>query len=500
METWNQFQVLLEKEAALQPDSPAIIDRRCSLTFLELATSVRYRCRELSIKSQGLPAGNFIAVLADRTVDTVVTMLACLAGKIPFGLVNPHASASRQLLLWEKLGKFPLVIASSDYVDSEGVFPEAGLFRPVLSFSETPWKTCTENGSQQALCLFTSGSTGEPKGAIWSYDTVLYRLGLAANRITLVNGEARIPNLNPLYWVTGFNAATMAMFGATVTLIDPLENDISTLVLEIAQSDPTQITLGPHMAKSVSAEVAGKGLVFPNIARVYTGGDICRFEYFAGLRGAVCPETELVHLYGSTEAPEAFPFTTTFDQMPTHGQIPLRGASDCQHFRLEPFAHDRFVLWRSGWILSEYLDDPSLNESCFRTDAQGVRWWISEDVFRQSGNHLIFDSRTGDWCEVGGEMVSFAAIQECVNRHPNVQQAVVVRHSCGTENALGIHVEKRPHTLVSLESLQAFMKPFFPANLTIAEVIVHASLPTSERGKIDREALRNLGVMKLPRE
>ena len=460
------------------------------LDFDGLLSAVRHRAQFIAAEAEGIPVGSFVSVLADRSVDSAVNILACLAGRIPFGLINPESPAERQRLLHEKLGGFPLVLGSSQHTQGDFHFDGARLLRPRLSFSEASWPNSERDGSNPGLVLFTSGSTGIPKGAVWSFDTIATRVDMAATRMSLVDGEARIPNLNPLYWVSGLNTLNLTMFGASVKFIDPMILQPSEIVQQIAEFSPTQITLGPHMARIVADAVAGRGLLFPDLVKVATGGDVGRFEFFQGLREAVRPQTELAHFFGSTEAAQSFAYSTTFGTMPRSGQIPLGAICDPETLHLEPFDGERFAIWRSGPILSEYVRDDALNTAHFDVDQNGVRWWKSEDLVRYQGdNQWIFDCRLTDLREAPETTTSSAVIQELLADHPKIAASLVLWNNSEGRESFVAHIEPLPDGLLSEEEVRTHLEAGVPHGAIIGQFVFHHRLPSNERGKVDRIAL-----------
>ena len=486
----NHFQLLLEQQALKSPELIAVEDGETVLTFSELLQAVKTRTKYVTSVAQDFRDETFLPVLVDKSVDSVVNIFACLAGMVPFGIVDSNAPLPRLKALHKLLGNSPCVLANPRLPKSE-ISAAVAYHKPSLDFADCQWASLDAADTDPGLVLTTSGSTGTPKGVVWSHRIVVERMAVAASRIHWVDGQARTPVLNPLHFVGGLTLVAMAMYGVKLTLLDTSTLSPSHLLKTLVELNPTQMVLTPQMARVLSALVSSDDLLFPDLVKISTGADVGRFEYFHGLRRSVAPTVILNQIFGSSEAAQSFTFSVPMGEIPREGLIPLGQLRDADDIHLEPVDDERFELWRTGNILSKYLRNDELNDKHFYTDGSGVRWWKSSDVIRKTPDgEWFFDSRLDDTVKIRGMFASPSEANALLQSHPAVSASVVMSEERAGVTRFVAHVEKLPHVTLSSAELRKYLERALPDHLVPARIVVHDNLPINERGKVDRAALR----------
>lgn len=491
MSTLNLAQRQLETQARAQPDVWALSDDHDRLTFSELLVAVKSRSAVLLNAWGTPPAWTFVPLLVDKSVESMVSVFACMAARIPFALIDPKVPPARFRIQWEMLGRPHIAVASPRATITPG-FPGLTTLRPSIDTDVTEWASLPSAAGDPALVLLTSGSTGAPKGVVWSFSTSDARLEIGRTRLAGREGEVRIPVLSPLHFVAGLNSAVLCLFGASVRLVDPSAVTPKQLLATLTEHRPTQFAVTPHLARVLSAVVESHRAKLPDLRQISTGADTARFEDFRGLRQAVPASTKLVNLLGASEATQSFRYEVLLHDAPEAGQIPLGSLDSPALTRLVPVDDVRYELWRTGPIILCYLRDDQLNARHFHTDEEGVRWWKSGDIVRKSADDLwMFDSRIDDTVKIRGMLASPSESEAVLNTHPDVVLAVVLADEGTSRTRFVAHIQRRPQSSVTPHHLREFLAYHLADHLIPQKFVLHDVLPTTNRDKVDRRTLRD---------
>ena len=218
---------LLHRAAARRPDGPAIADGARTLTYAELETSAARLAALLA--DHGVSAGDRVGLLLEKSLEAVIALYAVMRAGAIYVPLDPDAPAARLGYILRDAGVEVLISeASRGPVWSELLTEGAPLRAIVVAGGETPpapgnvqalpWgaidaydpvDAAPAGPEQLAYVLYTSGSTGEPKGVMLSH-----RAGLAfvewAARETALSPSDRLSSHAPLY----FDLSTFDLFGA----------------------------------------------------------------------------------------------------------------------------------------------------------------------------------------------------------------------------------------------------------------------------------------------
>lgn len=163
---------LLEEAAKVSPTKCAVIDEHGSCTFAELRNLSRRAATAL--RSRGLAPEQGVVIVAEKGLKTLATMLGALYAGSFYAPVDPDAPSSRIKMICATLGT-PLVIANDDIcpalaeaVCGCSVIPLSQMFSEPASLTG-PLTSRPTIDADPAYVMFTSGSTGSPKGVVVSH-------------------------------------------------------------------------------------------------------------------------------------------------------------------------------------------------------------------------------------------------------------------------------------------------------------------------------------------
>ncbi|MFI1190981.1 amino acid adenylation domain-containing protein [Streptomyces californicus] len=488
----------LVARARAHPDRVAVIDGGGSLTYgqwLGRAAAVAERLR-----AEGCRPGDFVGVLIDKCRDQVVGVLGVLlagAVYVPVDLGQP--TGRRDRILTGAGARFAVVAGGS-----AGVLPPGVRAVDVTGVRETPPDDVPDAPAAApedlAYVMYTSGSTGEPKGVMISHRA-------AANTVHDVNrrfdvGESdRVLGLAAL----GFDLSVYDLFGPTargaaLVLPDPARRgDPSHWARTVADhgvtlwnSVPAQLQMLLHYLDVEPADLGTLRLAL-------LSGDWIPLS-LPGHAGQRLPGTELVSLGGATEA-AIWSIHHRITAVEAHWRsIPYGTPLANQRFHvLDGALRDRpdlvpGELYIAGAGLAEgYLGDPERSRGRFFPHPEtGERLYRTGDLGRYLPDGAIeFLGRADDQVKIRGHRIELGEVEAALGEHPGVGTCVVLAAGGDVfERALvAFVIPARGAAPADPGELVAWVAGRLPGHMVPARVRIVDALPLTPNGKVDRKRL-----------
>jgi fatty-acyl-CoA synthase len=354
-----------------------------------------------------------------------------------------------------------------------------------------------------ALC-YTSGTTGKPKGALYSHrSTVLHAFGISLPDAIPISARDTVCPVVPLFHACGWGIAYAApMNGAKLVLPGPRLDGRS--LYELFEAEGVTVSLGvPTVWLGFEAYLAASGTLCSTLRWVLSGGSavppslIEAFESRGILMRQGWGMTEMSPL-GTTAALKGKHLDLDRD-----AQMKVKAKQGRPVFGVEmkvvddsgqPQPHDGRsmgeLLVRGPWILSSYFEDSEASAAAIDTEG----WFYTGDVatIDPDGYMQIVDRRK-DVIKSGGEWISSIDLENAAIAHPDVAEAAVVAipHPRWAERPLLI-VTPRPARRPQCNDLLAFLGERFPRWMLPDDVVVLEELPHTATGKVMKTRLREM--------
>ena len=416
------------------PESSAVHDGITTLSFRELATRARGLAAELV--GMGVGAEIVVGLLASRGTALPLGWLAILASKgvvLPLDATHPparlqallqdarvqHVLAERQNASLLDPGRWEAVAA----VDPLGAEDNTlCIYRPRGAASEASPCRMAVRPDQAAYLLYTSGSTGSPKG-------VVVTQGALSN---LCDAQAKVFGLRPGDRVLqvaapAFDASVSELFvtwsaGATVVMLPKAASDTDALESALADAHVTLATMTPTLARLLSIPTG-------SLQTLVLAGEPADAGLVRRL-GALC---QVMNAYGPTEATVcATVCGCDGTAEPAIGR-PLSGVSVYvldDALRLVPMGVAGEIFVGGAGVSRGYLGDPVRTARTFLPDpyagSPGARMYRTGDRGRWTADgQIVFLGRTDGQVKVRGVRVEVGEVEAALRTHPDVLDAVV---------------------------------------------------------------------------
>ncbi|MFN7130892.1 MAG: benzoate-CoA ligase family protein [Myxococcales bacterium] len=344
-----------------------------------------------------------------------------------------------------------------------------------------------------AVWLFTSGSTGFPKGAVHKAHDFLYNARLFA--LPILQYDEHTVSLSVPKLAFGYALGTNLLFpflvGATCVLV-PEKPKPEAMFAAIDRHRPTMLTAVPTALNAMVNHPGIRDVDFSSLKTTISAGEALPAELYT--RWKELTGVEILDGIGSAEMFHIFITNRHGDvKLGSLGRV-VEGyeAKICDDEGRELPPGEVGTLWIRGDSMAlEYWHQHEASKRTFRGD-----WCVSADKFRRDeAGYFYFCGRGDDLLKVGGKWVSPLEIENVLLRHDAVQEAAVVgfKDEAGLEKPRAVVVLKpgRAADEALGRELAEFVAGQLDWNRAPRRVDFVDALPKSDRGKVLRSALRS---------
>ncbi|OBF04254.1 fatty acid--CoA ligase [Mycobacterium sp. ACS4054] len=394
-------------------DAEAAVDGPLRFTFTELVE--RIRCAAGAFADLGVGKGDRVAVWAPNSVEWIIAAFGLLTAGGVLVPVNTRFKTEEAGDIIARSGVKAVLVQKGflgqDYTAPAGT-PVIDLKSDFLS-SGSPFERAV-SGTDICDIIFTSGTTGRPKGAMMNHQQTLRMYEEWATLADLREGD-RYLQINPYFHTFGLKAGLITSFLRGATMLPVAVFDVDTVVDLIDRERITMLPGPPTLYHSLLT-VRDKARLSTLRAGVTGAADI-PVELVRRIHGEL-PFRTLMTGYGLTEAGNVTLSRPgdSFEDVATTAGLPCDGVE-------VRIADDGEVLVRGYGVMQGYLDDPEGTAAAIDPDG----WLHTGDLGRlDAAGRLRIDGRKKDMFIVGGFNAYPAEIEGYLLEHPAVAQAAVI--------------------------------------------------------------------------
>jgi enterobactin synthetase component F len=486
--------------AGQSPNATALIDTT-TWSYAQLWQRSQVFARGLA--ALDLPPEAPIAIMMHRSGDLVAALLAILwtgAAYVPIDPDDPPDRAARIL----KTAGCCLLLGNRDLtlpaISDLGNLPTLDPERLASLGEGDTIIDCAPGGSQLAYVLFTSGSTGEPKGVEVEHQQLAHLLSAACDLMAIGAQDRFLAIATVAFDISVFELFLPLVVGASLVLQDrELLQDPASLALCLRDHDVNILQLGP----SAWRLILDTALDLPQLRVAITTG-----EAVAPALGRLIARTANAawNLYGPTEATVwATGFRLERDAVPDETDDfaapighPLPGcATEIVDEAGNPVSDGTDgELWIGGNGLARgYRDRPQLTAERFvHASRLPGRWYRTGDIVcRGQDGAIRYLGRNDDQLKIRGVRIEPREVEGAVERLPEVAKAAATwfARPSGVGRGLVVAVVWKPGLAIPFDLLRERLAKLLPQAMLPSRFVTLNALPLTPSGKIDRAAIRN---------
>ncbi len=506
------------RNADRRPEAPAVDAPSARLAYGALAERLQGLAGHLA--ASGVAAGDRVLVALPNTPATVVCSLAVQAlGATPVEVNREWAPETiadiaartgarqafgfgRDARAWGRIralrpldrlwmvhgGPLPEPLLAEAGPGPTHLLRDDGVADPALG--SAPRALLRAEGAAPALILYTSGSTGQPRGVIQTHANV------AANSRSIVeylglSAEDRALLVLPLYYCYGRSVLQTHLFAGGSVYLEGRLAFPRVVMQAIAAESCTGFAGVPLTFELIRRQVDVGAMAFPRLRYLTQAGGAMAPDTIAWARGAFRP-ARLFVMYGQTEATARLSYLPPDRAEEKRGSIgiPIPGvrlAVVDDTGRELPVGEIGHLVARGENVTPGYFEEPEETAAILHDG-----WlWTGDLALRDPDGFFFHQGRSKEILKIGGHRVSPVEIEHVVAEHPDVAEAAVIGAADPLMGELPVaFVVRRAGRESAVEELQRFCRERMPAWRVPARIHFVASLPRNEAGKLLRAQLR----------
>ena len=488
---------LVQHQARQLPDAAAIACGDARLTHVELDRRANRIAH--SLIKRGAAPGAVVAICLERSVDAVASILGVWKSGAAYVFLDPGYPSPRIEYMLEDASPRVLITRSAfrdRFADFQGEVLDFDSDTEELVQAPTVSPGIAVTPGDLAYIVYTSGSTGQPKGVLGAHGPAVNFLHYVAGTWVLDSND-RALQLASL----SFDASVRDLFGplsAGASVALPTADDEGMPAKWLGLVKRHEITrilsLVPATLRALVDAAADR--TFPSVKTLLVSGEalslgLCRDA------ARVFPNAAVVNQYGPTECTMISTYHAVTEADGVYGTSPLGGpipnasvyVLDGRHQVTPPGIPGEIYIGGAG-VARGYLNQPELTAERFIADpfVPGTRMYRTGDrgTFCPDGT-LIFMGRLDNQIKLRGIRIEPGEIESALMRHPGVRGAIVLVRD---EQLIAYVVAEDSDGNLSARLREA-LRDRLPSHCVPTAIAVIDAFPMTPNGKVDRKALPN---------
>lgn len=496
----------IDTHAAFQPDKPALVYEGRSITYGEFARRIAATARMLK-HQLGIGRGDRVAYLGYNSPEFLILLFACARLGAIFAPLNWRLAPPEHVYMLRDAAAKALVVEADFRQAAEGFreqLPdcefvacrfestrETTLWRSMAALLQSAAGDCDNphvDESSPLLLVYTSGTTGHPKGALLTQQALFYN---ALNSLHMHDMSARdvILTVLPMFHVGGLNIQTLPALYAGATVVLHRKFDAAETLACIRVERPTLLVLVPATMAAVQGREDWARTEIGCLRMLSTGSCHVPRPLIEGFHVRGVP---VIQVYGSTETGPVSTYQRMEDAERSLGSAGKAGLH-CALRIVDEEGRDRGpgesgeILLKGRNLFFEYWGNEQATAEAF---CDG--WFRTGDVGFQDGDgNLWINDRKKDVVISGGENIYPAELEVILEEMPEVQEAVVVGRPDERWGEVAVAVVvRRPRADLDAAAVLARFQGRLARFKHPKEVLFVDALPRNAMGKVLKYELR----------
>jgi len=520
---------LLTESAAQYPDHVAVVDRQRHITYAELDALAGRLAGALV--SHGVQRGDRVGIYLTKSIESIVAVFAILRAGATYVPLDPKAPVGRVAFIGRNCGMRALIASPTNVAPLVEALGSSSLLRCIVltpdkgpsvasadraphhlawqQLTRFPCAAATPDGLTEddlAYLLYTSGSTGEPKGVMISHRASLTFVDWAHHRFGLQPAD-RVASHAPLHFdLSIFDVFATIKAGARIVLV-PEEYSVfpRQLATLIQDAGITTWYSVPSVLTRLVLHGALETLDLSQLRQILFAGEVFPARHLRALMSLV-PHAAYFNLYGPTEtnvctyhqvvdvpsdATEAVPIGKACDNsdvfaVDDHGNVAEPGQ-----------VGELYV--RGPSLMKGYWGMPPKSDEALVTNPVGATPWPEKvyrtgDLVRQeSTGSYLFLGRRDTMIKSRGYRIELGEIEVALYSHPLVDEAAAIAvPDDEMGNVIRAVVVPRSGTDLRRAELLRLCAERLPSYMLPASIDFMESLPKTSTGKVDKVAIHQV--------
>ncbi len=495
---------LIEHNAAFTPDKPAVIFESEILSYAGF--SARIEQAACALKTEfGVSRGDRVAILSLNRPDYLVLLYACARLGAMLVPLNWRLAVAEQLFILSDAGVKVLVLErafaailpalekglpGASVVGLDFIPPRGSAFDLLLAQARGDSRNPHTDLSCPLLIVYTSGTTGRPKGAVLRQEALLWN-GVMSQHMHGLISDDHVLTVLPFFHVGGLNIQTTPALhhGATVTIHPRFTPDAALTAIE--RDRPTLTVLVPATIQALTDHSAWSSTDLSSLKAISTGSTVVPPHL---IERFVARGVPVLQVYGSTETCPVAIYTRLGGDLSRVGSTGLPGLCceaaviDDAGVELPPDTPGEITV-RGPNVFSEYWGNEEATQEALHDG-----WYRTGDIGRRDADGYFWvHDRKKNLIISGGENIYPAEVERVLLEHPDVVECGVIGRSDPKWDEVPVaYVIRRAGCSVEVEDLKAHVLKQLARFKVPRDIVFVDDLPRTALGKVQHFMLRQL--------
>jgi fatty-acyl-CoA synthase len=495
---------LIERNAAFTPDKPAVIFEGEILSYAGF--SARIEQTACALKAEfGVSRGDRVAILSLNRPDYLVLLYACARLGAMLVPLNWRLAMAEQLFILSDAGVKVLVLErafaeilpalekglpGASVIGLDFIPPKGSAFDLLLAQARGDSRNPHADLSCPLLIVYTSGTTGRPKGAVLRQEALLWN-GVMSQHMHGLISDDHVLTVLPFFHVGGLNIQTTPALhhGATVTIHPRFTPDAALTAIE--RDRPTLTVLVPTTIQALIDHSAWPLTDLSSLKAISTGSTVVPPHL---IERFVARGVPVLQVYGSTETCPVAIYTRLGGDRSRIGSTGLPGLCceaaviDDAGVELPPDTPGEIAV-RGPNVFTEYWG----NEEATR-EALHDGWYRTGDIGRRDADGYFWvHDRKKNLIISGGENIYPGEVERVLLEHPDVVECGVIgRPDPRWDEVPVAYVIRRAGCSVEAEDLKTHVLTQLARFKVPRDIVFVDDLPRTALGKVQHFMLRQL--------
>ena len=502
----QRFHELFEQRVETHPDMVAAVYGEQEWTYRELNARANKIGRALL--ARGLSKEGIVAVVTERNLDWMAAVIAVFKAGGVYLPVEPHFPSDRIAAMLSR-SECKLVLTEPDSTttleEALDTIPEVEMHYINTIYKEDHTEDnlgIAVEPNQLAYIYFTSGSTGEPKGAMCEHAGMVNHLYAKIDDLEIGEGQV-VAQIAPQCFDISLWQLVSALLvgGRTLIVKQSVILDVERFVDTIINGRVSVMQVVPSYLEVVLAYLDEYPRELPDLRCVSVTGEALEKEltqrWFAAM-----PGIKLVNAYGLTETSDDTNHEV-MDRPPKRERVPLGPAVNNvyiyivdEHLSPVPLGAIGEIVFSGVCVGRGYINDPDRTRKAYMADPirEGERLYRSGDYGRwQPDGKLEFLGRQDAQIKIRGFRIEIGDIENALLGIPGTRRGAVVvtERANQSKHLVAFYSSNRS---LEVDEVQEQLSQALPAYMVPSIFHQLDRLPLTDNGKIDRKTLRALAL------
>ena len=498
-----RFHELFERQVRQTPDAVAAMHGDRTWTYAELNRRANRIARALL--ARGVDREDVVAVVTERNLDWMASVIAIFKAGACYLPIEPHFPVDRVAVTVSRSG-CRLVLTEADSIatvdQALGLLPDADRVEVAEIYAEAHEDTdlgVRVEADQLAYIYFTSGSTGQPKGAMCEHAGMLNHLLAKIEDLEIGPDQVVAQTAPQCFDISLWQLVSALLVGGRTLIVEQeVILDVERFVDRIAETGVNVMQLVPSYLEVVLSYLEQRPRELPRLRYVSATGEALKKElvqrWFASK-----PDIRLVNAYGLTETSDDTNHEV-MDRAPDRDRVPLGPA--VRNVRVlvvddnlepVPLGAPGEIVFAGVCVGRGYINDPERTAAAFRQH-NGERIYRAGDFGRWlPEGKLEFLGRRDAQVKIRGFRIEIGEIENQLLRVSGVRDGAVVvtENAGGAKQLVAFYAADGP---LPVELLRGTLAKALPEYMVPGVAHWRQSLPLTANSKIDKKALTALAA------